>query len=532
MDTRRCFCGCIENNSLVQLGIAHLKNSPITKSNILSIVKCINPRCGFIFNNETSSQEEFNAYYTMNDMYFYKKPSEISDITLQTFQTISTYINKDSKIIDIGCGYGELLLYLKQNGYTNIHGLDTSQLCIDNLVSQDVKMYTGDIFKNSIDQTFDLVILSHVIEHIYDLNAIPPIISKLLAPDGVLYVEVPDSDSYYNSEYQLPFQEYNTEHINHFNELSLEQLFMNFKLVTLSKKIVNPHSYESIYGIFTHRIMRDPCQTLYIEKSKLNFKKHVMSNISIWCIGEFAYKLIYEIGESNIINLIDDNKCGKQVGNKKIISGQEFDFRSDIIIASLLVHKTKLFFHVFDLDGTLIDSDKIHYNALVKSGWTISFEEYEHLLNTTGIKLDFEMQKIKDSNMDYDSVQFIKGAEEFIDYICKNNLNHAIVTNSRKSTVDKFKEKLPALQKLTNWITREDYTNPKPSPDGYKLAVEKYYKNEKHILGFENTVPGYQSIKNITDIIFIVSPNDQLISTDKTVRYISDYNCITKIRSS
>jgi beta-phosphoglucomutase-like phosphatase (HAD superfamily) len=179
-------------------------------------------------------------------------------------------------------------------------------------------------------------------------------------------------------------------------------------------------------------------------------------------------------------------------------------------------------FYVFDLDGTLIDSDKIHYNALIKSGWTISYEEYENLLNTTGITLDPDMQKIKDANMNYDDVHFIKGADALIDYIHQNDINHVVVTNSRRGTVEKFKERLPHLAKLKNWVTREDYKNPKPSPDGYQLGIKKYHKGEKNILGFENTVNGYKSLKHVTDTIFMVN-----MKIDGT-HFISDYNLVAK----
>ena len=172
-------------------------------------------------------------------------------------------------------------------------------------------------------------------------------------------------------------------------------------------------------------------------------------------------------------------------------------------------------FYVFDLDGTLIDSERIHYNAL---GWgpSVTFEEYENILNTTGIQLNDETRKIKNLRMVYEGVEFIPGAEELINHIYKNNLNHVVVTNSSNDTVDKFKHELPNLNKLTNWITREDYNKPKPDPECYILGLKKFYKNEDIIHGFENTELGCQALSMITKSIYKINNENNFNS------YITD----------
>jgi HAD superfamily hydrolase (TIGR01509 family) len=495
MTRRSCFCGHKETNPLVVIPIVTFDGCPISKSNQLSIVKCSNPRCGFIFNDELSSQEDFNKYYESNNMYFFKR-DKVSDIVQKTFQVLKVLMTKDSSILDIGCGSGELLLHLKSQGY-NVSGLDTSPNCIENLVENGVNMYTGDVFKNNIDQQFDVVVLSHVVEHIYDLENLPNVLEKYLKPNGILYVEVPDTDEYHSDTSQPPYQEYNTEHINHFDEMSLTQLFMRFKVVSMNKKIIQPNEYGSIYGIFKKRIFRDEFHSNYIEKSQLEFEKYKGLSASVWGVGEFAYKLLPHI---TVKSLIDDNvdKIGKTIKGLQVLSHKEFDYKSDIISTI----KSKLFFYVFDLDGTLIDSERLHYEAL---GWDISFEEYEHFLNTTGIQLDPESRKLKNERMVYQGVKWIPGAEELVDHIHKNNLNHVVVTNSSNNTVEKFKEQLPGLRKLTNWVTREDYEKPKPDPECYQLAMKKFYKNEKKILGFENTLLGKQSLSSITENIYMIS---------------------------
>ena len=35
-------------------------------------------------------------------------------------------IPKDSEILDLGCGWGDILLFLKNKGFTNCYGIDSS----------------------------------------------------------------------------------------------------------------------------------------------------------------------------------------------------------------------------------------------------------------------------------------------------------------------------------------------------------------------------------------------------------------------
>ena len=63
--------------------------------------------------------------------------------------------------------------------------------------------------------------------------------------------------------------------------------------------------------------------------------------------------------------------------------------------------------------------------------------------------------------------------------------------------------------KLTNWISKDDYVNRKPNPECYNLAISKYYNNEKFIIGIENTIAGYNALKNITNIIYLQINNNK-----------------------
>jgi hypothetical protein len=64
-------------------------------------------------------------------------------------------------------------------------------------------------------------------------------------------------------------------------------------------------------------------------------------------------------------------------------------------------------------------------------------------------------------------------------------------------------EKLPLLKNIKKWIYRENYKFPKPNSECYELAKKMYYNGEEYIIGIEDSLVGFNSIKQITDIIYI-----------------------------
>ncbi len=172
-----------------------------------------------------------------------------------------------------------------------------------------------------------------------------------------------------------------------------------------------------------------------------------------------------------------------------------------------------------DLDGTLIDTDRMHFEsykyALNKYNINLSWSKFEEIINIYSIdkyildcgctKEDLKNIKlIKNEQMlTHTCINYMPGAEEFILKCIDNNINFVIVTNTSRETVRHFQRYLPTLSKISKIICKEDYSTPKPSSECYQTAYNTYYNNEKYIIGLENTINGYQSIKNIARCIYI-----------------------------
>lgn len=82
------------------------------------------------------------------------------------FQIISTWVQPDSSVLDIGCGRGILLHHLQQNHRARVLGVDTNLSKVQSCVKRSVPIYHGvaeDLLPQFPDHAFDWVILSRTL---------------------------------------------------------------------------------------------------------------------------------------------------------------------------------------------------------------------------------------------------------------------------------------------------------------------------------------------------------------------------------
>jgi HAD superfamily hydrolase (TIGR01509 family) len=160
---------------------------------------------------------------------------------------------------------------------------------------------------------------------------------------------------------------------------------------------------------------------------------------------------------------------------------------------------------LIDLDGTLIDSDHFHCEAWGRV-LNMNPTEIDHIIKGEGMENYLSRENFKELKtqkfeemLKIEEISYIQNAEMFIDFIHEYDIKHAVVTHTDRKIVNHFKTKAPHLNKLENWVVRDDYINPKPHPECYKLAIKRYGNGCEDIIGFENTMHGLKSIKHVTN---------------------------------
>ena len=101
-----------------------------------------------------------------------------------------------SRILDLGCCGGSLLLSLQKQGFSNLHGIDLSENAIKLCKSRglpNVSLMNGEKMEFK-DNSFDVIIISDVLEHIKNDSAALEESLRVLRPSGKLIVFVPAFD--------------------------------------------------------------------------------------------------------------------------------------------------------------------------------------------------------------------------------------------------------------------------------------------------------------------------------------------------
>lgn len=132
--------------------------------------------------------------------------------------------DRSVKILDVGCGSGFLLDYLKFKGYTNIYGVDASEEQVKYCQEKGLQVIhsmVGDYLEGMSDH-FDVIFMTDVIEHLYkdELVTIINMIMGALKPGGEFICRTGNASSIYGGT--IRYIDYT--HEQSFTETSLNQL--------------------------------------------------------------------------------------------------------------------------------------------------------------------------------------------------------------------------------------------------------------------------------------------------------------------
>jgi 2-polyprenyl-3-methyl-5-hydroxy-6-metoxy-1,4-benzoquinol methylase len=153
--------------------------------------------------NQYSESEKVNFNNSPEVLALLKKNKKVLDHNLKSF--FESTIKKESKILDLGCGYGSFLYFLQALKYKNVTGLDisTEELDICKRIFGSFNFIQKDIFEylDSTTEKFNVIYLSHVLEHITKDKIFDFLggIKKILTDDGLLVIIIPNSGAYFHS---------------------------------------------------------------------------------------------------------------------------------------------------------------------------------------------------------------------------------------------------------------------------------------------------------------------------------------------
>ncbi|MEI6454920.1 MAG: class I SAM-dependent methyltransferase [bacterium] len=189
------------------------------------IVQCT--VCGFRYINPRPPESEIEKYYQSDEYISHNAQKVTLTTTLyktarffairDKFRIIKSYSN-GIRLLDIGCGTGELLSYCAGKNY-QVKGVEVNDGAREfarNFHHLEVTKNLTDL--NSSSEKFDVISLWHVLEHFYLLNESIQMIRDILLPGGTLIIALPNCNSWDARYYKEYWAAYDVpRHLSHFS---------------------------------------------------------------------------------------------------------------------------------------------------------------------------------------------------------------------------------------------------------------------------------------------------------------------------
>ncbi len=155
------------------------------------LVKCMD--CSLHFIDNLPKKEDIAKHYG-SDYYAQKTFGNKLMNKIVMLSRLSKIKAKKSSLLDYGCGNGDFLLKMKQEGW-NVNGVEFSDAGIK--ISEKklgIKIIDEKKF-NRLNDKFDIITLWHVLEHIEKPNETLKKLHKILDKNGLLVISVPNMDA-------------------------------------------------------------------------------------------------------------------------------------------------------------------------------------------------------------------------------------------------------------------------------------------------------------------------------------------------
>lgn len=234
----------------------------------LPVVTSLCKKCGLLMTNLHMTKQASNEFYEKEYRELYSGDEQSFDIFFEKqlahgyaiYEKSKKYLsNSSSNILEIGCGAGGILKAFQNEGY-NVVGIDIGNRYLEYGRNKGLELINSnaEALAEKYEGEFDLIVLSHVMEHFLDIDEEFAAIKKMLKSGGHIYIEVPGLKNIgaYGYNYLLYFQ---NAHIFHFHLDTLRQVmnYLGFDFVDGDECVC------SIFKMGAEQINRDICENYY-----------------------------------------------------------------------------------------------------------------------------------------------------------------------------------------------------------------------------------------------------------------------------
>ncbi len=195
--------------------------------------------------SEMGRYYDSDAYISHTDgnrSLFEKAYQAVKRIAMQRKIDLINSVSKKGNLLDIGAGTGDFLAEAKRSRWM-VFGSEPNQKARDIAAKKTLGLFPDT--SGFEDQSFEVITMWHVLEHVYDLEMQIMELKRLLKTDGTIIIAVPNFKSFDARIYGKFWAAYDVpRHLWHFSRTSIRKLFGNhsFKVVD-----VLPMKFDAYY---------------------------------------------------------------------------------------------------------------------------------------------------------------------------------------------------------------------------------------------------------------------------------------------
>ena len=196
------------------------------------LVKCTG--CGLRITQDQPDMESIGPYYASEDYISHSDTKKglvnalyhrVRKHMLQKKQNLVERFVKKGSLLDIGTGTGYFIDHMKQAGW-NVLGLEPDAGAREYAKKEfGVEVHDIDQLDSIGGNSYNVITMWHVMEHVHDLNSHVDHLQRILKDDGILIVAVPNPLSADANHYGKHWAAYDVpRHLWHFSPKSMETL--------------------------------------------------------------------------------------------------------------------------------------------------------------------------------------------------------------------------------------------------------------------------------------------------------------------
>jgi len=244
---------------------------PLTINDALRVVRCC--VCALVFVNPRPSTAALRQYYGAKDLmqhdawsaYFQHSSDQLRDLWQERLRDLHRWKpGSGLRLLDVGSGYGDFLYHASSSGW-DVLGFEfapaVAEVCKQ---KYGIPVQVGQLSEIGLQAaSFDAITMWHVLEHLPQPVSVLQRTLQLLAPGGLLALEVPNLNFLVRKSYRYPLSA--TLHLYHFTPATLTSMVrkVGFKVLEcrqgntgfLYRSPVKIYAKKAVY-LFSHVLER------------------------------------------------------------------------------------------------------------------------------------------------------------------------------------------------------------------------------------------------------------------------------------